>query len=93
MCHIVDGGIQSRACNQPGGNRQIISITVEDHFAKIGETRAVPLNTVAVDALQILENHLPWRQVFRRRDEKRAVAGVLGKASDQPLKPDADMLN
>jgi integrase len=38
--------------------------TVEDHFAKNGETRTVPLNSIAVEALKRLKARVPGPQVF-----------------------------
>jgi integrase len=40
------------------------TITVEDHFAKNGETRTVPLNSVAIDTLRELKIRVPGPQVF-----------------------------
>lgn len=40
------------------------SVTVEDHFAKNGETRTIPLNSVALEALKALKARVPGPQVF-----------------------------
>lgn len=52
------------------------AVTVEDHFAKNGETRTVPLNSLALAALAALKERVPGPQVFmtfkgsKRRHEK-----------------------
>jgi integrase len=52
------------------------TVTVEDHFAKNGETRTVPLNSVALGTLKALKSRVPGPQVFmtnkgsKRRDDK-----------------------
>jgi len=43
------------------------SVTVEDHFAKNGETRTVPLNSVALATLKALGERVPGPQVFMTR--------------------------
>jgi integrase len=43
------------------------SITVEDHFAKNGETRTIPLNSVALATLKALKARIPGPQVFMTR--------------------------
>jgi integrase len=43
------------------------TVTVEDHFAKNGETRTVPLNSVALETLENLMATVPGPQVFMTR--------------------------
>ena len=40
------------------------SVTVEDHFAKNGETRTVPLNSIALETLKALKARVPGPEVF-----------------------------
>jgi integrase len=52
------------------------AVTVEDHFAKNGETRTVPLNSIALETLKRLKATTPGPWVFmtnkgnKRRDDK-----------------------
>lgn len=52
------------------------NVTVTDHFAKNGETRTVPLNSVALATLKALKTRVPGPQVFmvhkgsKRRGDK-----------------------
>ncbi len=48
------------------------SITVEDHFAKNGETRTVPLNSVALAALKGLKARVPGPEVFMTRGRNKS---------------------
>jgi len=47
------------------------AVTVEDHFAKNGETRTVPLNSVALAALGELKGRVPGPQVFMTRGRRK----------------------
>ncbi|MBN2320902.1 MAG: site-specific integrase [Acidobacteria bacterium] len=53
------------------------TVTVEDHFAKNGETRTVPLNSVALATLKALKSRVPGPEVFMTR----------GRRKDGPWKP------
>ena len=47
------------------------NVTVMDHFAKNGETRTVPLNSVALAALKALRTRVPGPEVFMTRGRAR----------------------
>lgn len=49
------------------------AVTIEDHFAKNGETRTVPLNSVALETLKALKRRVPGPWVFMtQKGSKRA---------------------
>ena len=50
------------------------SVTVEDHFAKNGETRTVPLNSVALATLKALKDRVPGPLVFMTRGRRKVGA-------------------
>jgi len=47
------------------------TITVEDHFAKNGETRTIPLNTIALATLRRLKSTTPGPWVFMTRGRRK----------------------
>jgi len=50
-----EGAAQTGLCLPAGFTFNRQTITVEDHFAKNGETRTVPLNSAALDTLKVLK--------------------------------------
>jgi integrase len=49
------------------------TVTVEDHFAKSGETRTVPLNSVALETLKRLKASTPGPWVFMTKGRDKRV--------------------
>ena len=47
------------------------TLTVEDHFANNGETRTVPLNSVALETLKALKARVPGPWVFMTRGRRK----------------------